>query len=269
MTQTYATGETPRVGDRVKSAHNQQATYKVLTVGDLLTFDLDTFGGAPRTGRTRDLGSRGAAGDPAIFSLLSRGPEVYATGEPVQIGDVLIPLPGFNISTDSNKNLSSREADTVARLDCLGRPVLVHDSYKRVGWPDVAERFALVKRAEPAPAPEAKAAPAIDIATIKAGDFVTVRLKVTAAVDGDGDLEVSRSVDGYANIYLPASFVIGHEPTAVPEKPLAVGDRVRHKNAPHTVAREIVAIANGHAWTKREDRGGFSTQLLDQLERVS
>lgn len=247
MTTTYASGETPQIGDTVRFTRSPLGENPVGKGG------LDTVVGIDGAGWVicaLDAHKHAGWKPEATFTLVSRA-AAHTKFEP---GQKVVALADFEDDL-GRRRLTKGKTYTNINAPASGDVIVKCDVGFTCFWGNAHEHFA------PAPAP----APAtIDVSAIKPGDFVTVRLKVIEAADKDGDLVLKgqRFNERYTNIL----DVVGHEPKA-PE-PLKVGDRVRVKGG--ETVREILAIVDGIAWTKNnEGRSGHSSLPLANLERVS
>jgi hypothetical protein len=96
----------------------------------------------------------------------------------------------------------------------------------------------------------------VDIAKLKPGDEVLVRMKV-AARDGMGD-RVWAHTEG------DGLFITAEDIHSVLPRPIQVGDRV---SARGTLLGSVVATHKDRAWVDN-DRYGPATYVLSDLERV-
>lgn len=105
------------------------------------------------------------------------------------------------------------------------------------------------------PTPKTETPPKVDRSAIKAGDFVTVRVKVRELsdvtgcfwIDAPGD---NRSAKGSYRLLSPSD-ILSHEPAR--PKPIEVGETVKAEG--YAGSYRLVAIDEGWAWLK--DNDGF------------
>jgi hypothetical protein len=104
----------------------------------------------------------------------------------------------------------------------------------------------------------------IDISKIKAGDYVTVRAKVTSLTSS---IQVEAK-NGYIT-HIHPGWITGHEPA--PE-PLKVGDLVTRETIGDSLTRyrvhAIVGMHGDRAWLLESNSDRYTDAPLSQLRRV-